>query len=162
MRAIVADTAPLNYLVLIDAVEILPRLYESVLIPPAVRDELAHPKAPQQVRVWIGQPPSWLSVHSVMLPVDPALSQLDQGECQAIALASDLPGVLLLMDDRDGIIEARRRGLRILGTLGVLDQAASRGWIDLPEKFRRLSATTFRSPRRLMALMLEQHAHPKK
>ncbi len=34
MHEIVADTAPLNYLVLIEAVGILPRLFASVLIPP--------------------------------------------------------------------------------------------------------------------------------
>ena len=37
---VVADTTPLNYLVLIEAVQLLPRLYQRVLIPPAVRDEL--------------------------------------------------------------------------------------------------------------------------
>jgi predicted nucleic acid-binding protein len=40
MAVIVSDTTPLNYLVLIEAVEILPRLYGRVLIPPAVREEL--------------------------------------------------------------------------------------------------------------------------
>jgi predicted nucleic acid-binding protein len=55
MRAVVADTAPLSYLVLISTVEILPRLYERVWIPGVVRDELAHPNAPQQVRDWIAR-----------------------------------------------------------------------------------------------------------
>ncbi len=40
MQAIVADTSPLNYLVLIQAVDILPNLYRKVLIPPAVKAEL--------------------------------------------------------------------------------------------------------------------------
>ncbi len=162
MRAVVADTAPLNYLVLIVAAEILPRLYESVLIPQAVRDELAHPNAPQQVREWIAQPPSWLIVRSETLSADPALSYLDPGESQAIALAIRLSAALLLMDDREGSIEARRRGLKTLGTLGVLDAAASRGWIDLSEMFRRLNSTTFRSPVHLMARMLEEDALRKK
>jgi len=42
MQAIVADTTPLNYLVLIQAADILPNLYRTVLIPPAVKAELAH------------------------------------------------------------------------------------------------------------------------
>ncbi len=128
-----------------------------MLIPQAVRDELAHLNAPQQVRDWIAQPPSWLIV-SETLPTDPALSYLDPGESQAIALATGLPAALLLMDDCEGSIEARPRGLKTLGTLGVLDDAASRGWIDLSEMFRRLNSTTIRSPRRLMALMLEENA----
>ena len=37
MRLVVADTGPLNYLVLIDAIELLPKLFEKVFIPEAVR-----------------------------------------------------------------------------------------------------------------------------
>jgi predicted nucleic acid-binding protein len=88
LPAIVSDTTPLNYLVLIDAVELLPRLYQRVLIiPPAVRDELTRPKTPETVRRWMAQPPSWLEVVTPALPPDPALSHLDDGETQAIALA---------------------------------------------------------------------------
>jgi predicted nucleic acid-binding protein len=50
MPPIVADTTPLNYLVLIEAVEVLPRLYGSVLIPPSVLAELSDRYAPVQVR----------------------------------------------------------------------------------------------------------------
>ncbi len=39
MRLVVADTGPLNYLVLIDAVDVLPRLFEQILVPAAVYDE---------------------------------------------------------------------------------------------------------------------------
>ena len=42
MHSIVADTTPLNYLVLIQAVDILPTLYGRVIVPPAVTAELAH------------------------------------------------------------------------------------------------------------------------
>ncbi len=122
MRAIVADTTPLNYLVLIEAAEILPRLYERVLIPPAVKDELNHPNAPDRVRAWIAQPPSWLNVVSLKLPVPaPGLAHLDAGKCEAIALASEQEAMLLLLDDRDGAVAARSHGLRVIGTLGVLD-----------------------------------------
>ena len=49
MAVIVSDTTPLNYLILIDAVEILPRLYGRVLIPPAVREELNQSSTPKRV-----------------------------------------------------------------------------------------------------------------
>ena len=62
MRDVVADTAPLNYLILIEAVGILPRFFESVLIPPAIKKELSHGKAPAAVSTWIANPPSWLNV----------------------------------------------------------------------------------------------------
>jgi len=156
MHEIVADTAPLNYLVLIEAVGILPRLFASVLIPPAVKKELWHGNAPAAVSTWIANPPSWLKVVNLKTSVAAVLSYLDGGEAEAIAL--EQPGTLLLMDDRHGTVEARKRGLEVVGTLAVLDRAAAHGWIDLQEMFRRSRASTFRSPLRLMARMLEEDA----
>src|SRR6266436_4631754 len=50
---VVADAGPLHYLVLIDCAEILPSLFDHVLVPFAVRDELIHPGAPKKVKGWI-------------------------------------------------------------------------------------------------------------
>jgi predicted nucleic acid-binding protein len=162
MQSIVADTTPLNYLVLIQAAEILSNLYGKILIPSAVKAELAHANTPDMVRTWISEPPSWLEIVSVKKPVDLALSYLDAGEQEAISLASELQASLLLMDERDGVAVARRRGLKVVGTLSVLDLAAAHGLVDLQTMFNRLRETTFRSPQRLMASMLEQDAERKK
>jgi|SRR5579864_2337756 len=162
MQLIVAATTPLNYLVLIQAAEILPNLYQKVLIPPAVRAELAHANAPDTVRTWISEPPLWLEVVSLKQPIDSDLSHLDAGECEAISLASELQAGLLLMDERDGVSLARQRGLKVVGTLAALDLAALRGLIDLQTMFARLRETTFRSPLRLMVSMLEQDAERRK
>jgi predicted nucleic acid-binding protein len=148
MRAIVADTTPLNYLVLIQAAEILSNLYGKVSIPPAVKAELSHANAPHVVHTWISRPPPWLEVVNLKKPVDLALSHLDAGEQEAISLASELQASLLLMDERDGVAVARRRGLKVVGTLSVLDLAATRGLVDLQTMFDRLRETTFRSPQR--------------
>ncbi|MCU1242107.1 MAG: hypothetical protein JWO71_2833 [Candidatus Acidoferrum typicum] len=60
MQSIVADTTPLNYLVLIQAAEILPNLYGTVLIPPAVKAELAHANTPLLcVRGFHSLPSGW-------------------------------------------------------------------------------------------------------
>src|ERR1700747_602849 len=150
MQSIVADTTPLNYLVLIQATDILPELYRKVLIPPAVKAELAHANAPAVVRAWISQPPAWLEVVSLKQPVDSSLEHLDAGEREAISLASELQAILLLMDERDGVSIARHRGLKVVGTLAALDLAAAHGLVDLQTMFDRLRATTFRSPVRLM------------
>lgn len=37
MKVVIADASPLNYLILVDAVEILSRLYGRVTIPDVVR-----------------------------------------------------------------------------------------------------------------------------
>src|SRR6266850_42351 len=162
MQSIVADTTPLNYLVLIQAAEILPNLYRTVLIPPAVKAELAHANTPAIVRAWISQPPAWLEVVSLKRPVDSALEHLDAGEREAISLASELQAILLLMDERDGVAIARHRGLKVIGTLAALDLAAAHELVDLQTMFERLRATTFRSPLRLMVTMLEQDAERRK
>lgn len=49
MRA-VADTTPLNYLVLIGHIGVLLPLFGRICIPAAVRDELADPMTPAAVR----------------------------------------------------------------------------------------------------------------
>ena len=43
MRLVVADTGPLNYLVLINAIELLPKLFEKVFTPEAVRGRTLRP-----------------------------------------------------------------------------------------------------------------------
>jgi hypothetical protein len=78
------------YLVLIQAADILPNLYRTVLIPPPVKAELARANTPAIVRAWISKPPPWLEVVSLKLPVDSALAQLDAAERETISLASEL------------------------------------------------------------------------
>jgi len=63
MRLVVADTGPLNYLILIEAVDLLPKLFEHVLIPAAVYAELNHTDAPELVRAFAAAKPTWLEVH---------------------------------------------------------------------------------------------------
>lgn len=138
MPAVVCDTGPLNYLILIEAADLLPRLFSPVLIPAAVESELLHPKAPAAVRDWVASSPSWLSVVPSGYYFVPQIRKLDAGECEVIALGLGHPGSLALMDDRSGTSEAVKRGLKVVGTLALLDRAASRGWIKLPEAFRRL------------------------
>lgn len=45
---------------------------------------------------------------------------LDEDECEALALAEEVGADLLLINDRQGRREAKRRNLRVIGTLGVL------------------------------------------
>lgn len=119
MQGIVSDTTPLNYLVLIEAVGILPQLYERVVIPPAVKAELFDRDAPSSVREWVANSPSWLEVRSCTKKADPGLARLDPGEREAISLASELGASLLLMEERDGTAIARSLGLVVIGTLSV-------------------------------------------
>jgi predicted nucleic acid-binding protein len=67
---IVADTSPLNYLVLIGRVELLRELYGRVTIPEAVLTELQGEKAPDAVKQWIASRPEWLEVRTLSGPLD--------------------------------------------------------------------------------------------
>ncbi len=85
-----ADTSPINYLLLIDQIHLLPRLFQQIIIPDIVRDEMLDPYAPLALQQWITNPPSWLAVQTVSA-VDKTLSALDPGEQAAITLAQTLP-----------------------------------------------------------------------
>jgi predicted nucleic acid-binding protein len=158
---VIADTSPLNYLILIDAVEILPRLYGRVILPAGARDELRHQGAPPPVSEWANSLPAWVEVTAVAEAecADPGLTILGRGESEAIALAvrfRDEMQVLLLLDEEAARREAAARGLRFTGTLGVLKSAARNGWIDLPESFARLRRTNFRVSEALLNELLSQ------
>jgi len=64
-------------------------------------------------------------------------------ERAAIALAAAINADLLLMDEAAGRAEAKRRNLRVTGTLGVLRTAAERGLVNVPHLIVRLKATSF-------------------
>jgi uncharacterized protein len=69
--------------------------------------------------------------------------ELDLGERAAIALAKRIEAELLLIDEIAGREEARRRSLRVTGTLGVLRTGADAGLVDVREVLARLAATNF-------------------
>lgn len=155
MRA-VADAGPLHYLVLTGEIGVLPGLVVDVSIPPEVRDELDRPRTPAPVRAWIAAPPSWLSVQLASAEVDPTLAALDLGERAAIALAAGMGAEVILMDDRAGVVAARARGFRVIGTLGVLQRGARRGLLDLAAAFARLKATNFHVRQELLDVLLAE------
>ena len=141
---VVADNSPLRYLRVLDCAHVLPVLFERILIPHAVLGELQHPKTPAVVRTWLADPPAWLEVRSIVGRPDVALSTLESGEQEAIVLAQELHADILLVDDGKARDLAIQRGLRVMGTVGILEQAAARGLVDLPEVLTRLLTTNFR------------------
>jgi predicted nucleic acid-binding protein len=93
MTIVIADTSPINYLVLIGEIEILPRLYHRVIIPQEVFSELIDEGAPPEVSEWTTRYPRWLEIRRAANR-DPSLMDLDAGEGSAIALAEFEPDVL--------------------------------------------------------------------
>jgi predicted nucleic acid-binding protein len=154
---VVADSGPLNYLILIEQTALLHRLYGSVLVPAAVAVELRDARAPQPVRNWISQPPAWIEIVEVTdAEIASVCIDLDLGERAAIALAERRRADLILIDEADGRIEAVRRSFRVTGTLGVLRAAASEGFIDVRAVLDRLAATNFYADERLLSRLFEK------
>jgi predicted nucleic acid-binding protein len=128
-RVAVCDTSPLQYLHQLGLLQLLQKLHAVVVMPPAVRDELAAGRAiglslpDVQVHPWIGVRTA--DLHA--LPVLPVA--LGRGEREALALALQTPQAVLLADDRQARRCAEFLGLRLSGTLGVLLKAKHRGLI---------------------------------
>ena len=120
-RVVISDTSPLRYLVLIGQADLLPALYAEVLIPETVAEELNQSATPEPVRHWLAHRPAWLQVVPLTASTTlVSMADLDPGEHDAILLALHLKADLVLMDDREGVEEAKRLGLIVTGTLGVL------------------------------------------
>ena len=154
MNLVVSDASPVNYLILIGEVDILPKLFSKVLLPRVVwLDELQHPDAPGSVRAWAKELPDWVEVRD---PGTVPPSSLHPGETHAIALAleQDCP---ILLDEREARALATLRGLRVLGTVGLLEQAAIQGLIDLPSALEQLRQTNARINPAILQDALARH-----
>jgi uncharacterized protein len=99
-----------------------------------------------------------VDIRQVSGPVDADLLHLDGGEQEAIRLAQMVHADVVLLDDRKARDAATRRGLRVMGTVGVLEQAARRGLIDLPAVCARLRTTNFRIHDSIMQSALARDA----
>ena len=123
MPEVIADTSPIQYLFQLDLLDLLPRLYGGLLLPPAVRDELERGRALGVQLPTVADLP-WIRVREpqtrVLLPL---ASGLGAGEIQVMALAKETAGHLALLDDRRARRFADLLGVVYTGTLGVLLKA---------------------------------------
>lgn len=137
---VVSDTSPLNYLILIEHVDILRVLFSQVIVPLEVHEELSHPDAPEAVKTWLALIPDWYEVRKVVLHEQ--AKGIDRGEGAAIELARTLRAPVLI-DDKRGRAFAVEQGVAVIGTLAILDRAARRGVLDYVDALHRLERTSF-------------------
>ena len=152
---VIADTSPINYLILIGAIDVLPALYQKIIVPTAVYNELQADETPHEVSSWTANAPEWFEVLPVSVLLDDALPSLDEGERQAIMLFEEINADALIIDERQGRAEAVKRGIFVIGTLGVLNSAAENDLLDLPDAISKLQKTSFRASPSLINLLLE-------
>lgn len=103
----------------IQQLDILPQVFSVILIPEAVRQE-------------VGLDADWLTVQTVNNAslVKALQTEVDDGEAEAIALALELDDdVITVLDDQKARRLAKRLGLHLMGTVGVLLRAKQQGAI---------------------------------
>ena len=122
---VVSNTSPITNLAAISQLPLLQQLYETIIIPQAVYDEIVAGSIEVQTELWIQtqQVANYALVTALQL-------ELDWGEAEAIALAIELKADLLLLDERRGRTVASRFGLKFTGILGVLIEAKHKGAIS--------------------------------
>lgn len=126
MMLVVSDTSPLTALLQIGQADLLPTLFDQVIIPPTVRDELLR---------FHESLPGFLVVKAIQdqSAVEALNQELDLGEAEAIVLAEESHADCVLMDEKRGRTVAKRRGLNVVGLLGVLLKAKKTGRISSME-----------------------------
>lgn len=144
----VADASPLNSLILIREIGILAQLFDEALMPVTVLSELRAAKAPVDVSDWCRELPPWVSVRSG--ESRPELG-LDPGETEAIQIALETKGILVV-DDRLARGVAERVGIKVIGKVGIHEEADRRGLTQMQEALAALARTIFR----LSQTLLEQ------
>jgi predicted nucleic acid-binding protein len=128
--AAVADSGPLICLARINQLELLPRLFAKILVPPEVWDEVTvrgqgHPGAYEVSQV------TWTTIQKPDPQLVKPLSILvDAEEAQAIALAQTTADCTILLDDARARKVAQRIGIKQIGTIGLLLRAKRRGLIE--------------------------------
>jgi predicted nucleic acid-binding protein len=116
MRA-VSNSGPIIHLSWIDQLNLLPQLFNEILVPMAVREEIlrASPDVPGVSAICTALEVGWLAVRVVADPSAAAQlrAELDEGEAEAIALMEELGADVLLLDDRRARAQAVARGMPI-------------------------------------------------
>ena len=132
MRSVViADAGPLIALSRIDSLDVLRGLFRQVLVTEEVRGE-ALPAGDYPGKALIAEAfdAGWLACpgpfETSWQPTNPGLAA---GERSAIAAAVQMPGCLLVIDDRAGRAEAKSHHVAVIGTAAVVGLAKLQGLI---------------------------------
>jgi predicted nucleic acid-binding protein len=156
---IVSDTSALGNLAIVNQLTLLQALYNTVVIPDVVAQELSNATSPKICTIISLE---WIQVQSItnqaMADALQQNSNLDPGESHAIVLALEQQADELLIDERRGRQEAMKLGIPIIGILGVLLLAKQRGLVPQvqPTMDALIEQAGFRVSSQLYAQVLSQ------
>jgi hypothetical protein len=135
MLKAISNTSPLLYLYRIGGIVWLPKIFDEVWTPEAVRNEL---QAGRTKGYDVPDPDdySWLNiVNPKSTPSEWLALDLGAGEIAAMALALENSDRVVLLDDMLARRTAQVAGLQVWGTLKVLLEAKSNGLIEKVEPY---------------------------
>jgi uncharacterized protein len=124
---VVSDTSPISNLLQIGDLDLLRLLFQEIIIPQDVFNELCEVKT--QADILSEQ--TWIKTSAVADSELKAelLKELDKGEAEAIILAIELNADYLLIDEVKGRSIAESYDIKVVGILGVLLQAKQKDLI---------------------------------
>jgi len=128
---LVSNTGPLIALALIDRLDVLHALFESVHISEEVHKELLEGGLSGHGLIPL-QKASWIKIQRISSPIDPLLmTVLDTGEASVMQLAREIKADYVLIDERKGRKIARDIfGLNVIGTARILVEAKKKGVLN--------------------------------
>lgn len=129
---IISNTGPIIGLAKIRKIFLLKDIAERVLIPPMVHRELFGKVGSESEEIdrAINDFIHVADLPSIKPTIQRAIADLDEGEKQAISLASSIEGdILLLLDDRAGRQVAEKLHIPTTGLIGLLLLAKEKGLV---------------------------------
>lgn len=117
-EVIISDASPIIALADIQELDLLKNLYKRVLITDVIRNEI-HAELPDWIEV--SQKYDIRQLQVLQLELDP-------GEASGIALALQFPNCRIIIDESKGRSVAKRLGIKVTGTLGVIVKAKKSGY----------------------------------
>lgn len=144
-KTIISDT---SCLILFDKIEELPllqKVYGSLVTTPQIAMEFGAPL------------PEWIEIISVQDAKYLRFleTQVDPGKASAIALAQELPNVLLLLDDLKARKLATKMNIKFTGSLGILHRAKAEGHIEkIKPMINKIQDTNFRISDKIVSELL--------
>jgi predicted nucleic acid-binding protein len=124
---VVSDTSAITNLIQIDHFWLLRELYQNIIIPQAVYDELVSDTKNKVVIESL----NWIKIKEVKENdiAKKLKAVLDPGESEAITLALELDADFIIIDEKKGRKIAEDYGLRKIGLLGILVESKRKGLI---------------------------------
>ncbi len=150
-KIIISDTGPLISLAKTGQLFILKELFEQVLIPKAVHDELyleSHHKETDDLNKAIID--KWIKVViPKKAPSKLLLNSLDIGESEAITVAKEM-NIPLLIDEQKGRKVAKKENVKITGSIGILLIAKKKGVLkNVRKSMQKMQDTGYRFSKKL-------------